>query len=635
MEQKKKTAKIWLFVSVVLLLISMVGASLVQTSGGGVDMRRIVFETNLTYPFERISGHITGWLFVPDTATFDNPAPAVVVTHGMFNNRAMQDLNFVELSRRGFVVFAMDMLSHGDSSLAPSGAAVQRSMDQAVQMIARLNYVDSTRIGITGHSMGGMASNNAVILDNERVDEFGAEPLIRAVLINSANGVWSQTVDDQRVLGSIYRNRHVGIIAPVYEEFFMMYQVAPDVWTSPVDFMQSGNAQTFLNFGMEPPAGQMRTDGNMYRQTIDGVSAIRVIYNPPIIHPWAHFSQRATYATIEFFEEALGAPNPISPSNQVWQWKVVFNTIGLVGIFMFLVNFVILMVYTKFFSSLRAEAEPQPGKTDKLGKIWYFGLMAVSAAFATLIYLPVLRETGAFPSTNEGTWMQTQGYGIASWAVLNGLMGLVLMALFYFFHGRKTGFSLKEKGVLIGPKTLCKTLVLVVLSLTAFFGILFAADYFFMVDFRIWTVALRPFTAIRLLGAFFPFMLFFVVYFVVNSISATSFGYNDIGRKKWVNMLIFSVANVLPAIILLSMQYISFVATGWLFFGDHANAAPGPYHMFVVWLFPFLVILSVTPIIARKIYKATNNPYLPGVINGVIVTMMAAANPLTWLPPAN
>ena len=613
MEQKRVNAKKWMCIAIIALLISMIGASLVQTSGGRVDMRHMVWETN--------NGHMSAWLLVPDGVSAENPAPAIVTSHGMFNNRGMQDLNFVELSRRGFVVLAIDMLSHGDSGTVPNiGAIVGSSINEGVLKLSRLNYVDHGRIGVTGHSLGGMSSNTAVTIDNGR-----DTPLIAAALINSANAIWQ--VEGE--WANVYGNRHVGVIAPQYEEFFMLDVDAAGNVTSPRDFIRYNNAQSFLHFGQDPTGLPFRPAETMFRENIDGQEAIRVIYNPAIIHPWAHFSQQATYATIQFFEAALGAPNPLAPSNQVWQWKVLFNTIGLIAIFMFLVSFVTVLVFTKPFESLRAKELVQPAETTKAGKIWYFVLMAAGALFATLVYLPILRETGAFPSTNEG-FAQTQGFGISTWAFANGIFGLILIAAFYFAFGKKSGFSLSERGITIGIKKLGKTIVLVVLSLTVFFGILFFADYFFKVDFRIWTMALRPFTSTRLLFAFFPYMLFMIVYFTANSLSATSFGYNDIGRKKWVNMLIFSAINMLPAVILIGMQYITFLATGFMFFGDHASGAQGPYHMFVVWLFPFLAILSITPIISRKIYRVTNNPYLPGIINGVIITMMAAANTLTW-----
>jgi len=612
-EQKRKKAKIWMCISLIALLISMVGASLVQTSGGRVDMRHIVTETT--------HGPLSGWLFVPAGVSAENPAPAIVTSHGMFNNRAMQDLNFVELSRRGFVVFAIDMFSHGDSgTVVATPVIVGNSMNEAVSFISRLGYVDPTRIGVTGHSLGGMTSNAAVGIDNER-----ETPLISAVLINSANAAW----DVEGEFVNIYGNRHVGIVAPQYEEFFMMDVDAAGNVTSPVNFMRYNNAQSFLHFGQDPTGLPTRTAETMYRETIDGQEAIRVIYNPAIIHPWAHFSYQATFGTIQFFEAALGAPNPMAPSNQVWQWKVVFNALGLIAIFFFLVNFVTLMVFTKAFESLRAKEVVKPATTDKAGKIWFLALSFVGAAVAMLSYFPILKATDAFRHTSE-TFAQTQSFGIATWALVNGLVGLTLVTIYYFARGKKVGFSCEEKGLKMSLPNLGKTLALAALSLTAFFGILFFADYFFMVDFRLWVVALRPFTAARLLGALLPYMLFMMVYFTANSISATSFGYNDVGGKKGLNMLIFSVINVLPAVILISIQYIHFFATGWLFFGDHGSAGQAPYHMFTIWLFPFVVILSLTPVIARKIYQVTNNPYLPGLLNGAIITMMAAANTLTW-----
>ena len=54
-------------------------------------------------------------LFIPKTATVKKPAPAIITSHGWYNNREMQDMNFVEYARRGYVVMSMDMYGHGDS----------------------------------------------------------------------------------------------------------------------------------------------------------------------------------------------------------------------------------------------------------------------------------------------------------------------------------------------------------------------------------------------------------------------------------------------------------------------------------------------------------------------------------------
>ena len=157
------------------------------------------------------------------------------------------------------------------------------------------------------------------------------------------------------------------------------------------------------------------------------------------------------------------------------------------------------------------------------------------------------------------------------------------------------------------------------------FGCVFFTDYFFKADFRIWVLAVKTFAVDKVAVAVFPYAIFFLVYYVGNSVALNCFNYNDIGGKhRWINTTIVAVAAVLPAVVLLLMQYLPFFAGGDLMFRD-AN-------MQVVWLFPMLVVLPVAAIISRKIYRATNNPYLPGIILGIIVTMISCSNTLTWSP---
>ena len=74
-----KRSKSLLVISIVLVLISMLVAGAVQTSFGRVDVREISIVTKV--------GTLTGYLLVPNTATIDTPAPAIVTSHGYLNNR--------------------------------------------------------------------------------------------------------------------------------------------------------------------------------------------------------------------------------------------------------------------------------------------------------------------------------------------------------------------------------------------------------------------------------------------------------------------------------------------------------------------------------------------------------------------
>ena len=175
---------------------------------------------------------------------------------------------------------------------------------------------------------------------------------------------------------------------------------------------------------------------------MDGEEAIRVIYNPDIIHPWSHFSAKSTASTIEFFEEAFGAPNPIAASSQMWQFKEAFNFVGVIGFVVFLVSFATLMLYTPAFASLRAETVVQPAEvTDKKGKIWFWGSLAAGALFSMLIYRWSLKVGTSMPVA------QTESMGIGLWACLCGLFTILSMVVFYFAYGKKHGLDLAERGV--------------------------------------------------------------------------------------------------------------------------------------------------------------------------------------------
>ena len=108
MEKTKKRAKIFLCVAIALMLLSGIVVDFVQTDGGNVDISRLAFETDEGYT-------MSANLYVPSNATAETPAPAVVTSHGAYNNKEMQDANCVELSRRGYVVLAIDQPGHGNT----------------------------------------------------------------------------------------------------------------------------------------------------------------------------------------------------------------------------------------------------------------------------------------------------------------------------------------------------------------------------------------------------------------------------------------------------------------------------------------------------------------------------------------
>lgn len=298
---KTKRAQIFVCIAIVLMLISMIGASLIQTSGGRVK----VDEVNWV---DTDGIRKAALLLVPENATLETPAPAIVTSHGFLNNKEMQDLNYVELARRGYVVLAIDMASHGDSQIAPGVGNMMPSVWQGVLFLADIGYVDTTRIGVTGHSFGGFSSNFAVTMDNA-----AGTNLISAVLVNSMDPTYDS--DSDGVFDNVYGSRDVGVVAGEYDEFGFNIFDENGVKQPKPDYIHSDEAQSFLYFGTDRGDEPEREANTVYTQEVDGQEAMRVIYTSNIIHPWSHFSARSTKSTIEFFEQALGAPNPIPATN--------------------------------------------------------------------------------------------------------------------------------------------------------------------------------------------------------------------------------------------------------------------------------------------------------------------------------
>lgn len=602
----RKTA-IVLCISIVLMLVSAIVTMCIQTGFGSITIKELHWETENGYAMD-------GWLFIPDGVSAENPAPGIVTSHGMYNNKGMQDANFVELARRGYVVLAQDMPSHGESENVNNVGLVTSGLYQSVKVLANLPYVDKTRIGITGHSMGGMSCNAAIAQDNQ-----AEEQLISAVLLNCADATY---VDDNGDWTNVYGSRDAGIMAAQYDEFFMQDTDENGNTTLPKDYVKYHNAQSFLYFGTDPTGQELRQSDTVYVENVDGQDAIRVIYNPAITHPWSHFSKRATTAVISFFEEAFGAPNPIAADNQIWQAKEAFNLVGLIGFGMFVTSFTIMMVKTPFFSSLSAKELVAPRAVSGKGKAWFWGSLLLGAIFGSVVYVPIMLNAKTFTVFYDG-WPQSSPWGVCLWAAACGLFAILSMVVSYFAFGKKNGLDLAAVGVKISLSKLGKTILLALIVVCVSFGCVFFVDYFFKADFRIWVLAVKTFAVDKIAVAVFPYAVFFLVYYVGNSVALNCFNYNDIGgKRRWINTAIVAVAAVLPAVVLLLLQYLPFFAGGDLMFRS-AN-------MQVVWLFPMLVILPVAAIISRKIYRETNNPYLPGIILGIIITMISCSNTLTW-----
>lgn len=627
MEKTKKLAQRMLCIAVALMVLSTICVSLIQTGGGSIEVKHMYWETEAGIG-------VSANIYIPSSASAENPAPAVVTSHGYLNNKEMQDANAVELSRRGYVVIAVDQPGCGFSDTADYAGEGGNGMNfisvyQAALELSRLPFVDRGRIGVTGHSMGGMSCTFAVMSDNESED-----PVISAVLLNCIDAVYTDfpaTIGGINASGvggnyiNLYGNRDVGIIVSKYDEFFHKRTDANGNRLDAPHFFENNNpdAQSFLHFGKDPTGLDSREVGVFYHETIDGEDAVRVYFNPNQIHPWSHFSMRSETATIQFFEEAFGAPNPLPASNQVWQWKEAMNFVGMIGFVMFIIYFATLMLYTPMFEELRAKEKAEAISTNQKGITWFIVSTVITSIVGALTFQLVVQGV----KDNFTFAEQPIILGIATWAALCGAVSILMMFIGHRINGKDAGIDLSARGVTMPVKKLLKTVLLAVIVITVSYSCVFLADFFGMSDFRIWNVGIKTFNANLLRISIFPHAFLFLVFYVAFSVSNNSFNFNQIGgRSSFVNNLVNTLTALLPLLILLGVQYGGYFATGHLTFND--NSA----NMNYAQLWAFLLIIPGASIIDRKLYRVTKNPYLAGIITGVIVAIISCCNTTTSLP---
>lgn len=603
----KKTSRFFLCLALIFCLISGMGAGLIKSDFGRVTITDVVIETDC--------GRFTGTLLVPENATAQTPAPAVVTSHGYLNNREMQDLNYVELSRRGFVVFAMDAYGHGESQVArDSGSEISRAtggMVDAVEYLSQLNFVDRNRIGVTGHSMGGGYADktaNHYTAQELAALEAGASAEEAAVANKVAAALIIGNVPSNLESVAPYRTE-LGVIAGEYDEFFIVTIKGSlaNFFTHPTVL---GLAS--LQLGSAAPADAIE-EGKRYVNPDTG-STMR-IWRPREIHPWNHFSTTSCAYAMDFFDGALGAPNPIPGTNQVWWIKEAFNLLGLVGFFLLMVPLADLLLALPYFAELKAKSLPPAPAFAQKGR--YYANSLITSLMGGVLVIPMI-AVGFLLLVNP-FWPQDTTAGIGLWGTASGLFGLLMLRI----GGTRIIRDADSCGTRISARHLGKTILLALTITVLMFSTVFLCDYVFQTDFRLWTFAVQPFSAAKIWVAI-KYLPLFAVYYLVNSISVNRNRFAGWSEGKQIAYSI--LWNILGVVAFIALQYVPLLFTGMTFLGTIFTgilATAGA--LFPILLFPFVPVLSIAAVTGVKLYRRTGNIYLAGILNTLVVTMVTIA----------
>ncbi len=608
---KKLTAGKGLVLALVLTLVFTLLSSAIVHDFGAID----IFDVEL----KTVNGNkVVTRVYKPDTATKDTPAPAVVFTHGLTVNKESYAQYGLELARRGFVVITPDMLNHGDSEvtdagtyLAPYQVSEAYGAFAAVRYAATLDYVDKAQIGVSGHSAGGQASNNCVRLDDEQ-----GLGIISAVYLVSSEPAYQ---DAEKKWANIYGKRDFGVYYTLYDHVYFSTYDATGAKVSAQKWLSSDNAKSLFAFGQDPSAfeGDAVIPGKTYVAEIDGETVIRRVNAAEEIHPMPQGGANALAAICDFFQDVFVAPHYIVGQDQHFFWLTVSNLLGMLFLLVSVVAALGCIAKLKPFKGIAAgnnvELRPAPNRS---GRVWFWVLTILNCVFAFVSISVIFNLGYGYFCTTALAQQTTNIYAL--WSLFNGLFMLITSFGSYALYGRKNGATMENWGLKISFKNLLLSIAAAVAVCLGVFGITWVANNVFFVDYHyfFWGFKNIPFEN---LDVFFCYLPMYLVFGIAVSIAMNSAYHCKIGKEpEWVNDLFFAFMNMLPALAITLIGYYFFNQEGIkpFMFGSTYTYT---YTINAIPVFPVAVVLI------RRLFKKCNNPYIPGIIAGILLCWLVVS----------
>ena len=686
--QNHKKSLLWFIIGLVIIFITSMTGSLIQSRGGQIsvfDLRNATnsgeIVLNATYvdagvtkvgqTKANVKGKVvSGILFVPKEASKENKLPGVVLTHGYLNNRELQLPFAIELARRGFVVLAVDREGHGNyESTGNNALMATNGLYDSAKYLYNLDYVDQTKIGISGHSMGGYTTAMTLYEDGYPIKDVKVEGtsikgtvpfgmnIIKAGLIQG----WSQFI-------YAAPNVSVGLLKATDDEFFFTSVDCNNEPTISRQFLQSKAAAKFVGVTVQEGVPiDIKNGAHYVNGTVEEVelgkttsAPFRAIYEADEIHPLNHWSIPSTANLIDFFYTSFGTPTNravIATSNQVWWVKEMFAFIGMLALLSLIFPVVSLLLTAPYFKSLKVRTTKKVGadgtvryerqditpeflasRTGNL-KHWYdyiiyFIPAIVCTVFSGFTIKWFVTELGKRWFPNTQLYPQDTTNWVALWSMVCGLFALAVVLIAWlskYVIAKVQDKKQIEHDPVENPlatahissfHNVFKTILVALIVVVGLYLIVFINWAIWKVDFRLWTLAFKVFNVPEMLPTALRYFVFFFVFYLCAGIANQT--YRTKNLPEWATTAINAFFNVFGIVLVIAIQYGTFKSTGVLW-------QPSMNLGYIV-LFPIIPILIFATIISRELYKKTGNVYLGSLINALLWTMVTVSGTAASFP---
>jgi len=643
MEKTRKKNAIILAVLLVAAFVLLLIANTIQTDSGSIRITEGVIETDV--------GDLTYKLYTPRTATDAAPAPGVLLLHGYQNDHETNAAYAIELARRGVVVLSIDEYGHGssepglvnrgyvnhrvkvnfgeDSEADGTYVEVHGTVRYRILMnfsnlsffndhytkdadgnaiwdsscggiaayayLAGMPNVDSSRLGISGHSMGTWSGWTVAAAYS------GAEIEPRATVLQCGE-LFRDTVYDS---DSIHFN-NVLLLQAKWDEFsyFRDYKRNVDE-----NILRSELRCEFLGTTADKAAWDTTfgtfSDGSARR--------MELLYTN---HRLTTHNSRGLAVALDWFADALGYVNPIPAASQIAMGKEWLVLCAMLLTLAAIIPLMELLLTVPFFAKLVQPLPPKAGIKPR-GK-WWRGAV-ITMLIAGFSY-PFMTQLGhALLPLPEGVFRMTVGNGFVGWY---GLLIIVMLvtSILGWRKAKKTegfdgyyGMGLGAEGApgRIGWGLLGRSCVLVLCLLAMVYVMVALAGACFKLDLRFIWPFFKTFTLTRL-GQFCVYIPIFALFFILNNSKImasmrTEATYTKGGRgffSNWWRNALLMVGGVLIIVLIEYIPFFMGIGPGAdVFFGSTFG---GPFMSLLILFVPQVLVFSV---FCTYIYRRTGSVY--------------------------
>jgi dienelactone hydrolase len=558
---------------VMLLISGVISAVLLDTDYGRIDVKQVTIRESYA--------ELSGLLYVPKSADINKPSSGVVLAHGISSSKEMMSSIGLELARNGFVALCVDLFGHGRSEGSLMDGQVEPSLGvyRAIQYLKKQAFVNSSSIGLIGHSLGAGAVRAAAFEDRE----------IRALVL-IAGGIHSMTQEEQvGTLNSTYP-KNVLVIVGKYDVLF--------------DVTKLANEELSGFFGSEGAV----SENVLYGSFSEGTARKFVV--PLTTHLFEPLDEDVIFESTIWMENALSENKGVIQNIEygfaysLRELSIAIALVGLIGIIILSIKNLARVFGVKHENGQKSPDKPYFFRDLRLYLVW--GILNV------MLFIPMFGVGAliAFPPLVFGA-------SIGWWMLVSGLAGLVILSKFLNkISGKKISIKKGIREILNK-----RVVILVVIVFFILFSITFIFDLFIQFDFRIITPIFRDFNSFRRVLVFFLFIAFFLPYFIAEGFFMHQLPSYNLRKQNFLSVIknysVTLIAKLAPFAGLIFVQYISKIVFGvWLFPGFVG------FLLEIFWLITPIFAIALT--FSWWFYKETGNSIPGAVLNSLVVSWITA-----------